>query len=243
MFSNILFHFPHASTHIPSFEYFLKEKIESEINLLTDWATDKIFAVRDIHKVSADFSRVFCDVERLPDKDEVMYQKGMGIYYTHTDDGKLLRVEDKNHKQWVIDNFYTPHHKELFNKTKEIMEKYGSVMLIDCHSFSSSPLIREINQSLDRPDICIGTDHFHTPPELTKKIVTYFRSLGFSVKENMPYSGTIVPLELYEQDKRVLGFMIEINKKLYMDEQTFVVNEDSVKKLNSYVEELVKTIL
>jgi len=46
------------------------------------------------------------------------------------------------------------------------------------------------------------------------------RSQGFSAEVNRPFAGTLVPSEYYERDARVWSVMIEINRSLYMDEQT-----------------------
>jgi N-formylglutamate amidohydrolase len=54
--------------------------VENEINLLTDWATDKIFDVVGTKKLIAPFSRIFCDVERFEDDFEELYKVGRGFF-------------------------------------------------------------------------------------------------------------------------------------------------------------------
>ena len=76
--------------------------------------------------------------------------------------------------------------------------------------------MRDPDQQPDRPDICIGTDEFHTPKELVACSTNYFIGLGYSVSMNSPYSGSIVPMRYYRKDKRVSSIMIEINRKLYL---------------------------
>jgi N-formylglutamate deformylase len=71
-----------------------------------------------------------------------------------------------------------------------------------------------------RPDICLGTDPFHTPPALTDSIEQLFRTLGWAVHRDKPYKGTLVPMKFYGKDKRVASIMIEVNRKLCMDEET-----------------------
>lgn len=75
---------------------------------------------------------------------------------------------------------------------------------------------------MPRPDICIGADEYHTPQKLTDIIKLQFESLGYSVEINSPFSGSIVPSKYYKQDKRVVSIMIEVNRKLYMNEETFL---------------------
>ena len=76
------------------------------------------------------------------------------------------------------------------------------------------------SRSPNRPDICIGTDDFHTPEWLEKKLFTSFERHGFSVELNRPFAGSIVPMKYYQKEPRVLSVMIELNRKLYMDEKT-----------------------
>lgn len=47
-----------------------------------------------------------------------------------------------------------------------------------------------------------------------------FEKLGYSVGINEPFKGTIMPLKYYKQEKRVQSIMLEINRKLYMNEET-----------------------
>jgi hypothetical protein len=67
--SRIILHIPHSSFRIPFPDGYaakaaalLKEQL-----LLTDLFTDDLFNHPDTIRVIADFSRVFCDVERFPD--------------------------------------------------------------------------------------------------------------------------------------------------------------------------------
>lgn len=91
-------------------------------------------------------------------------------------------------------------------------------MIIDCHSFPSTPLPYEEDQNPDRPEICIGTDSFHTSSWLEEKVAMGFDRLGFSVEINRPFAGSIVPMRYFQKDSRVSSVMIELNRKLYMDE-------------------------
>jgi len=50
-------------------------------------------------------------------------------------------------------------------------------------------------------------------PELIEKV-------GWTYEVNRPFSGTIVPIDFYRKDKRVSSIMVEVNRRLYMDEGT-----------------------
>jgi len=44
--------------------------------------------------------------------------------------------------------------------------------------------------------------------------------MGYTIGINQPYSGSIVPMAFYHKDCRVTSIMVEVNRKLYMDEMT-----------------------
>ena len=43
---------------------------------------------------------------------------------------------------------------------------------------------------------------------------------GFDVAIDRPFSGALVPGEFLHRDQRIAALMIELNRSLYMDEQT-----------------------
>ena len=49
-------------------------------------------------------------------------------------------------------------------------------------------------------------------------MVTAVKEAGYSVAVDAPFAGALVPLSYYRKDDRVLSVMIEVNRRLYMDE-------------------------
>ena len=43
---------------------------------------------------------------------------------------------------------------------------------------------------------------------------------GYSVAVDAPFAGALVPLASYRKDKRIMSVMIEVNRRLYMDEHS-----------------------
>jgi N-formylglutamate deformylase len=70
------------------------------------------------------------------------------------------------------------------------MSRVGIVLIVDCHSFPSHPLPCDQDQEVPRPDFSIGTDAFHTPEALTRRIATELETLGFTAWVNRPYEGS-----------------------------------------------------
>jgi N-formylglutamate amidohydrolase len=223
-----LFHIPHDSTFIPDDvrnQFALSEKdLEEEILLMTDHHTLGLFGQRvPVQQViCAPVSRLVLDVERFEDdKLEPMAQRGMGVVYTMTQDGRALRrtlAEEQRKK--LLDDWYRPHHTALIHATVKALQQFGLAVIIDCHSFPSKPLPYEIDQNPTRPEICIGTDAFHTPVELAAIFVDAFAAEGWTVGLNAPFSGAMVPSRYFGLDKRVAALMIEVRRDVYLEEGT-----------------------
>lgn len=224
----IILHIPHSKTEIPFYDGFNMDYIEDETKLLVDHHTDKIFNIPNVESLIFEYNRIFCDVERLDDEDEPLFESGRGFYYTKTDDGKDLRILNDEVKREIKNNFYDKHHNKLIDMVEERLEKFGSALIIDCHSFNDSPLNSDLDKTENRPDICLGVDDFHTPNWLIDKLKLSFERHNFSVKINSPYSGTIIPLKYYNKDKNVMGIMIEVNKKLYLDDEDKIINLNNI---------------
>ncbi len=172
--------------------------------------------------VRAEVSRLVVDVERfVDDASEAMSARGMGAIYTMTSNqSPLRRTLTDAERQELLNRYYYPHHARLEALVDETLNRYGRCLVIDCHSFPSCPLPYELDQSPDRPDICIGTDEFHTPKALGDAFISAFEDRGFRVGLNVPFSGALVPIKHYRRDARVAAVMVEANRRLYINEET-----------------------
>ena len=232
-----IFHIPHSGNKIPDFKQYLltEEEVIKEHSLLTDRGTDEIFKTKFTSLVFP-YSRVYCDVERLPDDQEEMFKKGRGFYYTKTDAGKeLRRLNDKEKIKQIYDQW----HLQLESAVEKKLNDFGSATIIDCHSFSDKPFLTDHDQNENRPDFCLGTDDFHTPDFLVNFIKQRLENEGFSVKINSPYAGTIVPLKFYKTNGNVRSIMIEINRKLFQLEDALI--PEKVARMNKIINNIFLT--
>jgi N-formylglutamate amidohydrolase len=219
----IILHIPHSSVMIPFYDGYLSNEaqLKQEQLILTDWFTDDLFSNEDTITIMAPFSRLFCDVERFAnDSKETMSRVGMGVLYSRYDDGTPLRAMTPELRAMIIKEYYIPHHKKLADAVDGQLKQFGKAIIIDCHSFPDVPLKRDLNQSPNRPDYCIGTDDFHTSDTLVQIAKGFFREQHLTVGINTPYSGSIVPLAYYQKDKRVQSIMLEVNRRLYLLPET-----------------------
>jgi N-formylglutamate amidohydrolase len=201
------------------------DALEREITWSVDAYCDELFDSDLGEMVIAEYNRLVCDVERFRDDAlEINAARGNGFFYTNTLRGIPLRLDDPVLKEKVLTKIYDKHHERLFQAVKEALKEHEKCLIIDGHSFPDDVYYGE-----DLPDFCIGTDDFHTPPELTEKAIAVIRSLGYTVEINRPFGGTIVPMAYYGKDKRVMSLMIEINKRLYLNGSTPEKSADFIK--------------
>ena len=200
------------------------EELERELFLMTDWFTDELFAIPGSEAVTVRFpvSRLVLDPERfLDDSMEAMAARGMGVIYTRTSSGAILRDDPTPiERSDLIGRFYAPHHAALSDAVDSALKSNGQCLIIDCHSFPTRPLPYEQDQRLERPEICLGKDAFHTPNWLVEIARNLICGFGFKVEINRPFSGALVPSKHLGREPSVLAIMLELKRKIYMNELT-----------------------
>jgi N-formylglutamate amidohydrolase len=116
-------------------------------------------------------------------------------------------------------NLYADFHAEV---AKRLTYLGDDTLLIDCHSFSALPNL--LNSNPPDIDICIGFNDDETCPDdgVIGDMARFFGSLGYKVGINEPFSNS----KTFSVPVRYHSVMIEINKRLYMDEKTLEKNEN-----------------
>ena len=240
--NKILLHIPHSSKEIPDCFWNnicqSKETINKFVSDITDINTDLLFSNNKYEKIVFPYSRVFCDVEKFDNEElEPMSTFGMGVIYSKTNLGLCFRKYNKEYNDMVLAKYYKPYHKNLNNKVENLLKENKYVVLVDCHSFSKNIIMIKENQK-NLPEICIGFNG--TKDKLAKSCVQFFKNLGYKVKINYPYSGTMIPSKFLDnQNLKLKSIMIEINKKLYeKDPTSFNKIQQDINNLLNLIEHL-----
>ncbi len=241
---------PHSSTFIPQEmkDLFLlsNDDLKSELLKMTDKYTDELFScITELGGISViyTYSRLVLDTERFRDDEkEDMAERGMGVIYTKDSNGRLLRDVNRTERNRLLENLYNPYHNAILKEVKGLLNNFGECLIIDGHSFPANPLPYETNQDIQRPKICIGTNQFHTPQDLTDFILNFFKNKNLTTEINKPFEGCYVPLKFLGKDKRIKSIMIEISRGLYMNEDTCEKNE-SFDKTKNIINSLINLII
>ena len=235
--NHIILHIPHDSAFIPEDErgrYLLTDaELAEEVRRMTDHYTYALVegSLPPEQIIRAGVSRLVVDVERFVDeKPEPMSKGGMGVIYKKTSDGRPLRRKlTHQERQDLLNAWYFPHPRRVSDAVDRVLGRSGKALITDIHSYPGIPFGYELSKDAHRPEICIGTDEYHTSDLLAQRALEIFREHGFDTALNTPFSGTIVPEKHYRKDPRVSSIMVEIRRDLYMD-------EESCKRLTNFSE-------
>ncbi|GAB2761971.1 N-formylglutamate amidohydrolase [Streptomyces bullii] len=198
------------------------EELERELDHITDAHTARIAeaAARAAGVTPWRFvnrlSRLVVDPERFPDEREEMLAVGMGAVYTRTTHREPLRPEDADPGP-LIERYFRPYARAMTQAVADRLAATGRAVVIDVHSYPSARLPYELHGQGPRPPVCLGTDSFHTPPELLAAAQNAFAECGETGLDS-PFSGAYVPLEFYGREPRVGALMVEIRRDTYMTE-------------------------
>ncbi|MGW0190697.1 N-formylglutamate amidohydrolase [Streptomyces sp. NPDC003362] len=222
--SPVILHVPHSARDIPADVragiVLDDEALERELDHIVDAHTAEIAARAAALAGAAPWrfvnrlSRLVVDPERFPDEREEMLAVGMGAVYTRTTHKDELRAGDHDPEP-LIERYFRPYARAMTDAVAGRLAATGRAVIVDVHSYPAEALPYELHGAGPRPPVCLGTDAFHTPPEL---VAAARRAFGEDVGLDSPFSGAYVPLEYYGTDPRVSALMVEIRRDTYMTE-------------------------
>ncbi len=119
-----------------------------------------------------------------------------------------------------IERYYKPYHRALRGLVERAHARFGTAVVIDCHSMPSSRVTQENRR---RPDFVLG-DRYGTSCTsiLTDVAQETLQRLGYSVARNKPYAGGFITETYGNPGSGQHALQIEINRSLYMDEMRYV---------------------
>ena len=224
-YDNIILSIPHAGIkglgHIKCDN---KVNLISEVRRWTDWYTDLVFIPEKkmdrVKHIMAEYSRYVVDVERL--LNDPLAEEGKGIIYTKYDGQH--RYVNKEERTKLMAYYY-----DYQDRLKSMLSEHS--LLIGCHSFPSD---------MSDVDICIGYNEDWSKPTdfVIDLVVESFKQQGYKVGINTPYSNAIAPETGYTYN----SIMIELNKRVYLNEQTLDFN-DNAPKLREQLASLYSLLL
>lgn len=161
--------------------------------------------------------------EKLPSHyktHSVRVSNGLGVIPRTAGEGIMIydrkrRLDDDLVK---IEHLYKPYHQRLRHMMHLMQNKFGKVLLINCHSMPSRTFLPDLASR--PPDIVLGNRYGTSCHNIImNSFEKAFQNYGYHVARNRPYAGAFIT-ECYgapSQNRHTL--QIEINRMLYMDEK------------------------
>jgi len=182
-----------------------------------------------------DANRAFNDIDQLlfdtpwmePVTDKGRSQHGYGVImrmiranepiYSHP----LTHTEVKNR----IDKYYTPYHHLLGHFSDCILEQFGIVYHLNCHSMPSSVVANNFPHL--QPDIILGDmDGRSCGKEFRQHIADSLKNMGYRVAVNQLYKGAEIINRYGQPAWGRHSLQIEINRACFQDESTGAKNKN-----------------
>ena len=233
---------PHSGRNYPT-DFITASRLDPvKLRRSEDSFVDEIFAAAPEHGaplLKACFPRAYVDPNREAyELDPSMFEDDLPDYVNTKSArvfaglGTVARVvtngENIYHRKLKfaeaearIENSYQPYHAALRRLIAETKEKFGKCLLIDCHSMPSIGGPMDDDSGNQRVDIVLGNNHGETcAPELINFVDWTLSKAGLKVRRNSPYSGGFTTRHYGRPSEDVHGLQIEINRALYMNEET-----------------------
>lgn len=234
-----VFNSPHSGRAYPTSLVEASRLIDLALRRSEDGWVDELFSsVVEIGAplFSARFPRAWLDVNREPyELDPLLYDErlpghanirslrvagGLGtVPRLVAEDQPIYKsAPNLSDSLWRIENIYRPYHEVLRKLIAQTVMDFGYAVLVDCHSMPSKGSRKE---KAERPDIIIG-DRYGTScnNDISLELINRFGQLGYSVSRNKPYAGGFITEHYGRPIKGLHAVQIEINRGLYMDEDT-----------------------
>jgi N-formylglutamate deformylase len=171
---------------------------------------------------------------------------GKGLVWRITDEGvpiydRRLSVREVRSR---IDRCWRPYHEAVGAAVEAAHERHGYSIHLNCHSMPAVAAVHSTEfPGLVHADFVIGDrDGTTADPALSRMVCKHLESLGYKVSYNHPYKGVELVRRYGDPARHRHSVQVEINRRLYMDEQTLVLHE-GFEPLKRNLRSLVKLLL
>ncbi|MEO6016454.1 MAG: N-formylglutamate amidohydrolase [Polaromonas sp.] len=171
---------------------------------------------------------------------------GKGLIWRTTDDAVPIyrRQLGVAEVQARIERCWKPYHAAVAQAIDAAHQAHGYSIHLNCHSM---PAVASANATEfpgeAHADFVVGDREGSTAsPALSRLVCEHLASLGYKVSHNHPYKGVELVRRYAEPARHRHSIQLEINRKLYMSEETFEMT-DGAQALKASLRSLVALLL
>lgn len=251
----VLVEVPHAGLAIPEL---VRDSIAVARDVVlrdSDVYVDKLYAgaqhfgatllAARVSRYVVDLNRAPDDVDRhtVPDHPDPRGVQPRGVVWRVTTEGKPALREPLTFAalQVRLARYHAPYHEAIVRTLESKRERFGDAILVAAHSMPSVSRLSIANDP--RADVVPGTRGRTTADARVIDCVdAHFRAAGLSVKHDDPYRGGWTTASYGRPDEGWHAVQIELNRALYMDEETGQPRDGDFEALQAIVLGLVREL-
>ena len=217
----------------------------------TDWYVDRLYdfaPAMGISMITAHYSRWVIDLNRDP-QSKPLYSDGRiitGLCPSTTFLGEPLyrdkrqEVSAEEVKRRLI-LYYQPYHQRIQEELQDLKNKFGRVLLWDCHS------IRQVVPTIQRerfPDLILG-DVYGTSasPGLIETALKNLETSSYLVHHNHPFKGGSITRFFGRPAENQHALQLEMTKINYMDDGETQYDEERAGKMRGVLEKTLEKLI
>jgi N-formylglutamate amidohydrolase len=255
-----VFDSPHSGTTYPA--DFGSIAPLSVLRRAEDAFVDELFSSAPDHGaalIAAEFPRIYIDPNRdLIDLDPAMLdgpwpdplvpsrktELGVGLIWRMMPPDAALydRLLSVAEVRGRIDRCWKPYHRAVAEAIDGTHKRFGKVWHVNCHSMPAMGNAASEDGPVARAEFVLGDrDGTTCEPGFTAFVAGQLRDMGYGIKINEPYKGVELVRRYSDPAKGRHSLQLEINRKLYMDEQR-IEKTAGFKGLQADIDKLIAAI-
>lgn len=229
-----------------------------------DCYVDELFDAAPTHGAPlllAHFPRAYCDANRDPaELDPAIFAEsppsspqtrsprvsaGLGVIARVVREGADIYPERIPLAEAArrLAGLHAPYHAALKDLVADTRARFGSCVLIDCHSMPSQATAATPGPR-GAPDVILGDRYGAScSAALTSFTERALTGLGFTVGRNNPYAGGYTVERYGAPRERIHALQIEVSRSLYLDEDRLEKRPSSFEKLRGRLGEFVRALV
>ncbi len=202
--------------------------------------------------LTARMSRYVCDLNRSEhdvDRDTVLGASGRpsphGLIWRSTTDNRaaIARPLPRTELERRLNSFYRPYHDQLDVLVRDRLARHGFVIVVSGHSMPSRGRDGHDDPGRDRADVVPGTRQRTTAAPAVIDVAEHVAArFQLALQHDEPYRGGHTTLRYGRPAAGIHAIQIELNRRLYMDEQSLAKKPNEFRVIRSFCRALVQEL-
>lgn len=182
------------------------------------------------------------DAQTVPDHPSPRAHQPRGVVWRVSTDGRPAIFAPLTYAQLGdrLQRYHTPYHAALTAQLERLRLRFGFAVLVAGHSMPSVGRVGHSDSGARRADVVPGTrGRTSADARVIDVVDTHFRAAGLSVSHDDPYQGGYTTQHYGRPFEHWHAVQIELNRAIYMNEQTGELRDRDAARVRSLLDELV----